>query len=194
LTPAAAAPLICAGITVYSPLRRWNAGPGRRIGIAGIGGLGHLGVEMARAMGAHVTAITGSRWKVQDAPRLGADEVIPAWDKKAMEAREGSLDLIVSTIPVNHDVNPYMDLLRRDGTLVVLGVFEPLEPPPDSGPLAYRRRSLAESIIGGISETREMLEFCAANDISPDIEVIPIQDIERAFKSIVNREVKYRFL
>jgi len=183
LDPRAAAPLLCAGVTTYSPLRHWKIGKGHNVGIVGLGGLGHMGVKLAKAMGAHVTVFTTSPWKLADAPRLGADEAVLSTDKEAMKQYASSLDFILSTIPESHDINPYVALLKRDGTLVILGAIEPLELGLDVDLLAFRRRSIASSLIGSIEETKEIIDFCAKNNIVADVEVIPIQKINEALRA-----------
>jgi uncharacterized zinc-type alcohol dehydrogenase-like protein len=190
----AMAPLVCAGITTYSPLRHWKASRSKRVGIAGLGGLGHMGVKLARAMGARVTAITTSPWKAADAPRLGAVDVVLSTDEAAMDRHASSLDLILSTIPVSHDINPYLELLRRDGTLVILGGLEPLEPGLDGDTLALARRCVSGSFIGSPAETQEMIDFCVRHSIAADVEVIPIQKINDAYERLLKRDVKYRFV
>ena len=193
LDPAAAAPLLCAGITTYSPLRHWNVGPGQRVGIIGLGGLGHMGVKFAHAMGAHVVMITTSPKKGEDARKLGADEVLLSKDADAMKAAQNSFDFLLNTIPVGHDVDPYMDLLKRDGTMVVVGAVEPLT--KVSGvPLIFRRRSMAGSLIGGLPETQEMLDFCGEHNITCDIEHITMQNVNEAYERTVKGDVKYRFV
>jgi uncharacterized zinc-type alcohol dehydrogenase-like protein len=194
LDPRAAAPLLCAGVTTYSPLRHWKIGKGHNVGIVGLGGLGHMGVKLAKAMGAHVTVFTTSPWKLADAPRLGADEAVLSTDKEAMKQYASSLDFILSTIPESHDINPYVALLKRDGTLVILGAIEPLEPGLDVDLLAFRRRSIASSLIGSIEETKEIIDFCAKNNIVADVEVIPIQKINEAYERMRKGDVKYRFV
>jgi uncharacterized zinc-type alcohol dehydrogenase-like protein len=194
LDPRAAAPLLCAGVTTYSPLRHWKIGKGYNVGIVGLGGLGHMGVKLAKAMGAHVTVFTTSPWKLADAPRLGADEAVLSTDKEAMKQYASSLDFILSTIPESHDINPYVALLKRDGTLVILGAIEPLEPGLDVDLLAFRRRSIASSLIGSIEETKEIIDFCAKNNIVADVEVIPIQKINEAYERMRKGDVKYRFV
>jgi uncharacterized zinc-type alcohol dehydrogenase-like protein len=194
LDPRAAAPLLCAGVTTYSPLRHWKIGKGHNVGIVGLGGLGHMGVKLAKEMGAHVTVFTTSPWKLADAPRLGADEAVLSTDKEAMKQYASSLDFILSTIPESHDINPYVALLKRDGTLVILGAIEPLEPGLDVDLLAFRRRSIASSLIGSIEETKEIIDFCAKNNIVADVEVIPIQKINEAYERMRKGDVKYRFV
>jgi uncharacterized zinc-type alcohol dehydrogenase-like protein len=190
----AAAPLLCAGITLYSPLKHWGAGPGKRVGIIGLGGLGHMGVKLARAMGTHVVMITTSPEKAADAHKLGAHEVILSTDKAQMQAAEKSLDLLMNTVSAAHDYNAYQRLLRVDGAQVLLGV-----PPTDMPPLAVgrmigNRLTLAASTIGGIAETQEMLEFCAEHGIVSDIETIRIDQINDAYERMLKGDVKYRFV
>jgi uncharacterized zinc-type alcohol dehydrogenase-like protein len=189
----AVAPLLCAGITTYSPLRRWNVGPGQKVGIVGLGGLGHMGVKFAHALGAHVVLFTTSAGKTQDAKRLGADEVVLSGDAAAMAAHANSFDFILDTVSAKHDINALLQLLRRDGTLVQVGV--PVEPQPISaGSLIGKRRSFAGSGIGGIAETQEMLDFCAAHSIASDIELISISEVDAAFERMLRSDVKYRFV
>ncbi|MGH7523421.1 MAG: NAD(P)-dependent alcohol dehydrogenase [Gemmatimonadales bacterium] len=191
----AAAPLLCAGITTYSPLRHWGAGPGRQVGIVGLGGLGHMGVKLAHALGAHVTLFTTSAGKVDDARRMGADEIIVTkgaprdWPRPA-----APLNLIIDTVAASHDLNPYLRSLDRDGALVLVGLPENHHPPIDENLLTSRRRSLAGSGIGGIAETQEMLNFCAAHGIACDVEVIAIQQINEAYERMLRSDVKYRFV
>ncbi|MEA3003868.1 MAG: alcohol dehydrogenase, partial [Sphingomonadales bacterium] len=167
---AAVAPLLCAGITTWSPLRHWHAGPGKKVGIVGIGGLGHMGVKLAHAMGAHTIAFTTSESKREDAKALGADEVIVSRSAEEMAAHEGSFDLILNTVAASHDLDAFTRLLKRDGTLVLVGVPEHPHPAPDVSALIFKRRAIAGSLIGGIAETQEMLDFCADNGIVADIE------------------------
>lgn len=193
LDPAAAAPLLCAGITSYSPLKHWKVGPGQRVGIIGLGGLGHMGVKFAHALGAHVVMITTSPEKGVDAQRLGADEVLLSTDAKAMQAARGSFDFLLNTIPVGHDTDPYMNLLRRDATMVIVGAVEPLK--QVSGvPFIFQRRSMAGSLIGGLPETQEMLDFCGRHNIVCDIEKIAMKDVNTAYQRTINGDVKYRFV
>jgi len=193
LDPAAAAPLLCAGITTYSPLRRWKVKVGQRVGIIGLGGLGHMGVKLAHAMGAHVAMITTSPEKGEDARKLGADEVVLSKDGKAMEAAQNSFDFLLNTIPVGHDTDPYMTLLKRDGTMVIVGAVEPLTK-VNGIPFIFRRRSLAGSLIGGLPETQEMLDFCGEHNIACDIEMIAMKDVNQAYDRTVKGDVKYRFV
>jgi alcohol dehydrogenase (NADP+) len=190
----AAAPLLCAGITLYSPLVHWKAGPGMRVGVVGIGGLGHMGVKIARALGAHVTAITTSPGKAAEASRLGAHEVIVSTDAAQMKAARKSLDLIMNTLGITHDINAYMRLLRVDGTQVIVGAPPTDLPPLADGLMRGNRLTFAASTIGGIRETQEMLEFCAAHNVLPDIEMISMDQIEMAYARMLRSAVKYRFV
>jgi alcohol dehydrogenase (NADP+) len=193
LDPAAAAPLLCAGITTYSPLKHWKVGAGQKVGIIGLGGLGHMGVKLAHAMGARVVMITTSPEKGEDAKKLGADEVLLSKDADAMMAGQNSFDFLLNTIPVGHDVDPYMALLKRDATMVIVGAIETLT--KVSGiPFIFRRRSMAGSLIGGLPETQEMLDFCGAHNITCDIEMVDIKNINIAYDRTVKGDVKYRFV
>jgi uncharacterized zinc-type alcohol dehydrogenase-like protein len=191
---AAVAPLLCAGITTYSPLRHWNAGPGKKVGIVGIGGLGHMGVKLAHAMGAHTVAFTTSESKRQDALNLGADEVIVSRNGDELKAHQGSFDFILNTVAASHDLDAFTRLLKRDGTLTLVGVPEHAHPAPDVSALIFRRRSIAGSLIGGIAETQEMLDFCAEKGIVADIEMIRVQQIDEAYDRMQRSDVKYRFV
>jgi uncharacterized zinc-type alcohol dehydrogenase-like protein len=191
---AAVAPLLCAGITTWSPLRHWHAGPGKKVGIVGIGGLGHMGVKLAHAMGAHTIAFTTSESKREDAKALGADEVIVSRSAEEMAAHEGSFDLILNTVAASHDLDAFTRLLKRDGTLVLVGVPEHPHPAPDVSALIFKRRAIAGSLIGGIAETQEMLDFCADNGIVADIERIPARMIDEAYDRMQRSDVKYRFV
>jgi uncharacterized zinc-type alcohol dehydrogenase-like protein len=191
---AAAAPLLCAGITTYSPLRHWKVGPGQKVGIVGLGGLGHMGVKIAAAMGAHVVVFTTSPDKREDALRLGGHEVVVSKDKGEMRAHSGSFDFILNTVAAPHDLDPFLALLKRDGTMVLVGVPASPHPSPSVGNLVMRRRALAGSLIGGIAETQEMLDFCSAHGLVSDIEMIPIQEIDAAYERMVRSDVKYRFV
>ena len=188
-----AAPLLCAGITVYSPLRHWQAGPGKKIGILGIGGLGHLAVRIAKAMGAEVTVFTTSPSKVADAARLGADHAVLSSDEAAMKALRGKLDFILDTVSAGHDVDRYLGLLRHDGSLVVVGL--PSEPLSVAAYSVVRgRRSLSGSNIGGIAETQEMLDFCYQHDIVAEGEVLPISQVNEALDRLERGDIRYRFV
>ena len=191
---AAVAPLLCAGITTYSPLRHWNAGPGKTVGIVGIGGLGHMGIKIARAMGAQVVAFTTSESKRQDALALGAHEVVVSRDAGAMRTQANRFDLILDTVAASHSLDAFTTLLKRDGTLVLIGVPEHPHPSPAVGPLIFRRRAIAGSLIGGIAETQEMLDFCAEHGIVADIELIAAKQIDEAYDRMVKSDVKYRFV
>jgi alcohol dehydrogenase (NADP+) len=194
LKPAAAAPLLCAGITTYSPLRHWNVGKGQKVGIVGLGGLGHMGVKFAHAFGAHTVLFTTSPGKTADAKRLGADEVILSRNADEMRKHAGSFDFILNTVAVPHNLNAYLELLKRDGTLCLVGVPETPHPSPDAGTLITKRRRLAGSMIGGIHETQEMLDYCAAHGIVSDVEIIPMQEINTAYERMLRSDVKYRFV
>ncbi|WP_394906325.1 NAD(P)-dependent alcohol dehydrogenase [uncultured Mesonia sp.] len=189
----AVAPLLCAGITTYSPLKHWNVKKGDRVGVIGLGGLGHMGIKLAKAMGAHVVMITTSPNKSQDAKRLGADEVLISKDKQAMETMTNSFDLLLNTIPVKHDINPYLKLLKIDATMVMVGAIEPLEP-VHGGNLIMGRKRVAGSLIGGIKETQEMLDFCGKHNVVSDIELIDMPYINEAYERVINADVKYRFV
>ncbi len=191
---AAVAPLLCAGITTYSPLRHWKVGPGSKVGIVGIGGLGHMGVKIAHAMGAHIVAFTTSEGKRQDALDLGADEVVVSRNPGEMARHAGSFDFILNTVAASHDLDAYTRLLKRDGTMCLVGVPEDAHPSPDVGTLIFGRRSIAGSLIGGLPETQEMLDFCAEKGIVADIEMIPVQQIDRAYDRMQRSDVKYRFV
>ncbi len=191
---AGAAPLLCAGITMYSPLRHWNVGASSRVAIVGLGGLGHMGLKLAKAMGAEVTLFSRSPGKEADARRLGADHVVISTDPAQMASVAGRFDLIIDTVPYRHDVNPYVPTLATDGTIVMVGYLGPLEPALDTVPLVLYRKSLAGSVIGGIAETQEMLDFCGKHGIHSDVEVIRIQDINEAYERLLKADVKYRFV
>jgi uncharacterized zinc-type alcohol dehydrogenase-like protein len=190
---AAAAPLLCAGITTYSPLKHWKVGPGQKVGIVGIGGLGHMGVKLAKAMGAYVVVITTSASKTEDAKRLGADQVILSSDPEQMKANAGTLHFILDCVSAQHNINAYLMLLKRDGQLTLVGA--PAEPLPVA-PFALipGRKSFSGSMIGGIPETQEMLDFCGKHNITSDIELINIQDINTAYERMIKGDVKYRFV
>ncbi|MDD0809199.1 NAD(P)-dependent alcohol dehydrogenase [Curvibacter sp. RS43] len=190
---AGAAPLLCAGITTYSPLRRWKVGPGSQVAIVGLGGLGHMGLKLAKALGAEVALFSRSPGKEADARRLGADRIILSTDPAQMAAVAGQFDLILDTVPSQHDLNPYVPTLATGGTLVVLGYMGPLEA-FNTGPLVFGRRDLAGSLIGGIAETQDMLDFCGQHGIQSDIEVIRIQDINESYERMLRSDVKYRFV
>jgi uncharacterized zinc-type alcohol dehydrogenase-like protein len=191
---AAVAPLLCAGITTYSPLRHWNVGPGKKVGVVGIGGLGHMAIKLAHAMGAHTVAFTTSSNKRQDALDLGADEVVVSRDAEAMATHAMSFDLIIDTAAASHDLDAFVNLLRRDGVLCLVGAPDKPHPTPNVFSLLFKRRSIAGSLIGGIAETQEMLDFCAEHGVVAEIETIPIQDIDAAYDRMHKGDVKYRFV
>ena len=185
-------PLLCAGITTYSPLRHWKVSPGQKVGVAGLGGLGHMAVKLATAMGAQVTVFSTDPEKEADARKFGAVEFVLSTDKKAMTTRESTFDFILSTIPVAHDINPYISLLKRDSTLALVGALGPFAKPTDNQQVAFYRRNVAGSLIGGIAETQEVLDFCGQHNIVSEIELINIEDINGAFKKMDKGEVRYR--
>jgi alcohol dehydrogenase (NADP+) len=194
LNPAAVAPLLCAGITLYSPLKHWKAGPGKKVGIVGLGGLGHMGVKFAHAFGAQTVLFTTSPNKIGDGKRLGADEVVVSKDAAQMAKHTRSFDLIINTVAVSHNLDPFLNLLRRDGSLVLVGAPEHPHPSPGVFNLLFARRSLAGSGIGGIPETQEMLDYCAQKNIVSDIELIRADQINTAYDRMVKGNVKYRFV
>jgi uncharacterized zinc-type alcohol dehydrogenase-like protein len=193
LDPAAAAPLLCAGITTYSPLRKWNVGSGHKVGIVGLGGLGHMALKFASAFGSEVTLFTTSKRKEADGKRLGAHEVVISKNEEAMKKQTKQFDFIIDTVSAQHDLNAYLSLLKRDGVLVIVGI-----PPQPVGldifQLIAPRRQLTGSLIGGIAETQEMLDFCASRGIACDIELISIDEIEHAYERMLRRDVRYRFV
>ncbi|MCD9088589.1 NAD(P)-dependent alcohol dehydrogenase [Stenotrophomonas sp. SY1] len=191
---AAVAPLLCAGVTTWSPLRHWNAGPGKKVGVVGIGGLGHMGVKLAHALGAHVVAFTTSESKREAALALGADEVVVSRDRKQMAAHAKSIDLIVNTVAAPHDLDAFLALLKRDGTMVLVGAPATPHPSPNVFNLIMKRRSLAGSLIGGIPETQEMLDFCAKHGVVADIELVRAEQINEAYERMLKGDVKYRFV
>jgi uncharacterized zinc-type alcohol dehydrogenase-like protein len=193
LDPARAAPLLCAGITTYSPLKRFGVGPGQEVAVAGLGGLGHMGVKLARAMGARVTMITTSPEKGEDARQLGADDVLLSTDAEAMTAAAGRFDFILNTIPVGHDVQPYVELLKPNATMVIVGAIDALAN-VHGGQLVMRNRAIAGSLIGGLPETQEMLDFCAEHGIVADTEVIRIDQVNEAWERMQKGDVRYRFV
>ena len=194
LNLAAVAPLLCAGITTYSPLKHWKVGPGSKVGIVGLGGLGHMGVKLAHAMGAHVVLFTTSANKVEDAKRLGADEVVISKNPEEMQAHLKSFDFILNTVAAAHNLDVFTELLKRDGTMCLNGVPEHSHPSPSIFNLIFKRRQIAGSLIGGIKETQEMLDFCAEHNITSDIEIIAMKDINEAFERMIKGDVKYRFV
>lgn len=194
LDPAGAAPLLCAGITTFSPLHHWGVGPGKKVGIVGLGGLGHMGVKIAHAMGAHVVLFTTSAAKIDDGKRLGADEVVISKDADQMAQHSNSFDFILNTVAAQHDLNPFISLLRRDGTMTLVGAPEHDHPSPQVFSMIFKRRSIAGSLIGGIKETQEMLDFCGKHNITSDIEMIKIDQINEAYERMLKSDVKYRFV
>lgn len=193
LNLAAVAPLLCAGITTYSPLRHWNVGPGKKVGIVGLGGLGHMGLKFARSFGAHVVQLTTSLKKKEDALRLGANEVVLSTDANTMKAQASSFDFILDTASAPHSLDPYLSPLKQDGTLALVGL--PEQPPTiNMFGLITKRASIAGSMIGGMVETQQMLDYCGQHDIVSEVEVIPIQQINQAFERMLRQDVKYRFV
>lgn len=192
LNLAACAPLLCAGITTYSPMRRWKVGKGKKVGVVGLGGLGHMGVKFAHALGAHVVVFTTSANKEEAALRLGAHEVVLSRDANQMQKHAGSFDFILDSVSADHDINAYLNLLGREGDLTLVGA-----PPKPLGVYAFslipRNRSLSGSNIGGVAETQEMLDFCGEHNITADVEVIPIQKVNEAYERLLRSDVKYRF-
>ena len=193
IDPKGTAPLLCAGITTWSPLSHWKVGEGDKVGVIGLGGLGHMGVKFASALGAEVVMITRSPEKSEDARALGADDVLISTDPEQMEAHKGSFDFLLNTIPVGHDLDPYIKLLAIDATMVLVGALEPLGKMHGGGLIGGRKR-VAGSSIGGIKETQEMLDFCGEHHITSDVEMIDMQHINEAFERVVNSDVKYRFV
>ncbi|MCO5287348.1 MAG: NAD(P)-dependent alcohol dehydrogenase [Chitinophagaceae bacterium] len=188
-----AAPLLCAGITTWSPLKHWKVKKGDKVGVIGLGGLGHMGIKLAHALGAYVVMITSSPGKANDAKMLGADEVLISGDTAAMKSHAHSFDFLLNTIPVGHDVDPFLKLLKRDKTMVIVGANEPLTH-VNAALLVKRRKNIAGSLIGGIAETQEMLDFCATHGVLPEVEMIPIQKINEAWERVVRSDIKYRFV
>ncbi len=193
LDEAATAPLLCAGVTTWSPLAHWKVKEGDKVGVIGLGGLGHMGVKFANALGAHVVMITTSPEKGKDAKRLGAHEVLVSKDADDMKKHQGSFDFILNTIPVGHEMDPYLGLLKIDATMVLVGAVEPLKP-FNGGSIIMGRKRIAGSLIGGIKETQEMLDFCGKHNITSDIELINMQEINTAYDRVTKNDVKYRFV
>jgi uncharacterized zinc-type alcohol dehydrogenase-like protein len=189
---AGAAPLLCAGITTYSPMRHWGVTKGKKVGVVGLGGLGHMAVKFAHALGAHVVVFTSSPNKKNDALRLGADEVVVSRDADQMNKHAGSFDFILDSISAEHDINAYIQLLRRDGNITLVGAPDKPHPVSALG-LLFKRRSLSGSLIGGIAETQEMLDFCGKHNITADVEIIPVQKVNEAYERLLKSDVKYRF-
>ena len=194
LDPAAAAPLLCAGVTTWSPLKHWNVKKGSKVAVVGLGGLGHMAIKLAKALGADVTLFSRSQSKIKDAKDLGADRVIISTEQAAMEEVAGQFDLIIDTVPYVHDINPYVSTLSINGTLVLVGYLGPLDPFLNSAPMILGRKSVAGSVIGGIKETQEMLDFCGEKGIVSEIEMINMQDINTAYERMIKSDVKYRFV
>lgn len=194
LDHAGIAPVLCAGITTWSPLRHWNVGKGSKVAVVGLGGLGHMAIKLAHALGAHVTLFSRSTNKIEDAKALGADEVIISTDEAQMEKAVGHFDFILDTVPYEHDLNPYVETLTTNGTLVIVGYLGPLDPMLVTVPMIMGRKSIAGSLIGGIAETQELLDFCGKHNITSDVEVINIQDINKAYERMLKSDVKYRFV
>jgi uncharacterized zinc-type alcohol dehydrogenase-like protein len=188
------APVLCAGITTWSPLRHWNVGKDSKVAVVGLGGLGHMAIKLADALGAHVTLFSRSSNKIDDAKSLGADEIIISTDESQMQSAMGRFDLIIDTVPYEHDLNPYIGTLNTNGTLVVVGYLGPLDPMLVTVPLIMGRKSVAGSLIGGIAETQELLDFCGKHNITSDIEMINMQDINTAYERMLKSDVKYRFV
>jgi len=191
---AGVAPLLCAGITTWSPLRHWGAGPGKKVGIVGIGGLGHMGVKLSHALGAHTVAFTTSPNKVAEIKAMGADEVVIPKDTAQMQKHLNSFDIILNTVAASHNLDAFTTLLKRDGTMVLVGAPPTPHPSPAVFALVFKRRGIAGSLIGGIPETQEMLDFCAKHGITCDIEMIKMQDIDKAYDRMIKSDVKYRFV
>jgi len=195
LDPAAVAPLLCAGITTWSPLKHWNVNENSKVAVVGLGGLGHMAIKLAKGLGAHVSLFSRSAGKTEDAKQLGADQVIISTDEDEMKAVLNKFDLIIDTVPYEHDINPYMQTLAVNGTLVLVGYIGEFENDAVSTkPMIYKRRSVAGSLIGGIKETQEMLDFCGEKNIVSDIEIIKMQDINDAYERMLKSDVKYRFV
>lgn len=194
LDPASAAPILCAGITTYSPLKHYGVKAGDKVGILGMGGLGHMGIKFAKALGAEVTLFTRSASKAEEARQQGADHVVVSTDPAQMQAAAGQFDFLLDTIPVAHDLNPYLDTLRFDGVHILVGLIEPVDPALHAGKLVMGRRVLAGSLIGGIAETQEVLDFCAEHGIRCDIEMLDIRQINQAYERMIKGDVKYRFV
>lgn len=190
----AVAPLLCAGITTWSPLRHWDVKEGSKVAVIGLGGLGHMAIKLAKGLGASVTLFSRTPGKAEDAKTLGADEVIISTNESEMNSVRGKFDLIIDTVPYAHDINPYVSTLNINGTLVLVGYLGPLDPMLHSVPMILGRKSVAGSVIGGIDETQQMLDFCGKNNIVPEIEIINMQDINAAYERMLRSDVKYRFV
>ena len=194
LDKAGIAPVLCAGITTWSPLRYWNVGKDSKVAVVGLGGLGHMAIKLAHALGAHVTLFSRSTNKIEDAKALGANDVVISTDESQMEKVMGKFDLILDTVPYEHDFNPYINTLKTNGTIVVLGYLGPVESPLVTVPMIMGRKTMAGSLIGGIAETQELLDFCGKHNITSDVEVINMQDINTAYERMLKSDVKYRFV
>ncbi len=191
---AGVAPVLCAGITTWSPLRHWNVGKGSKVAVVGLGGLGHMAIKLADALGADVTLFSRSPNKTQDALELGADRVVISTDEEQMTGVQNHFDVIIDTVPYAHDINPYIGTLNTDGTLVLVGYLGPLDPMLNSVPMIMGRKTVAGSLIGGIAETQELLDFCGKHNITSDVEIIKIQDINQAYERMIKSDVHYRFV
>lgn len=191
---AGVAPVLCAGITTWSPLRHWNVGKNSKVAVIGLGGLGHMAIKLADALGAHVTLLSRSQNKIKDGLALGADQVIISTDERQMQSVMAEFDLIIDTVPYEHDLNPYINTLNTNGTLVIVGYLGPLDPMLHTVPMIMGRKAVAGSLIGGIAETQELLDFCGKNNITSDIEIIDIQDINKAYERMLKSDVHYRFV
>lgn len=191
---AAVAPLLCAGITTWSPLKHWNVGPNSKVGVVGLGGLGHMAIKLAKGLGAEVTLFSRTPGKTEDAKKLGADHVVISTDKDQMDSVNGKFDVIIDTVPYVHDVNPYVSTLNISGTHVLVGYLGGLEPILNTVPMILGRKSVAGSVIGGIAETQEMLDFCGEHNIVSEIEMIKMQDINEAYERMLKSDVRYRFV
>jgi alcohol dehydrogenase (NADP+) len=189
-----AAPLLCAGVTTWSPLRRWKVGKGSKVAVTGLGGLGHMAIKLAKALGAQVSLFTRSPGKAEDARRLGADEIVLSTDPAQMEAVKGKFDLIIDTVPNGHDLSPYVATLAIDGVIVVVGYLGDLDPALSTIPLIFGRRSVAGSVIGGMAETQELFDFCGAHGIVSEVEMIRMDEINEAYERLLKSDVKYRFV
>jgi uncharacterized zinc-type alcohol dehydrogenase-like protein len=194
LNPAAAAPLLCAGITTWSPLRHWKVKAGDKVAVVGLGGLGHMALKLAHALGAEVTLFSRSRGKIEEAKSLGADAVIISTNEEEMQKVAGKFDLIIDTVPYAHDLNPYIATLKPSATLVLVGYLGPQEPILNTAPMVFGRKAVSGSLIGGIAETQELLDFCGKHNIVSEIEVINMQDINTAFERMLKSDVRYRFV
>lgn len=192
LKPEVAAPILCAGVTTYSPLKHWGVKAGDKVGILGMGGLGHMAAKLAKALGAEVTVFTSTKEKIEEAQKLGVDAVMED-DKEALKKLKASFDFILSTVPEKHDLNPFIELLKRDATVCAVGALEPMAA-VNNMQVAFQRRSVAGSLIGNLAETQEVLDFCAQHGIGPDIEMIRIQDINDAYKKVENGDVRFRYV